>query len=109
MVFATSKDSRYDACRLLQQYGIPCVIWCEDAFGYYGMNTVLFSLHVVVSSIDIATEVLLQRGWTRLDPAQRPTEVGVPWVDMPDHSMCRLLPPDWVENPVLPWPPLPPS
>ncbi|KAK8128805.1 hypothetical protein PG984_009913 [Apiospora sp. TS-2023a] len=107
MVFSTSNDSRYDACRILQQNDIPCVVWCEDALGYYGMNTTLFSLHLVVPSIDAAAEVMLQRGWTVLE--SRPNEVGVPWLDMPKTSMRRLLPPDWVENPVPPWPPLPPS
>ncbi|KAK8060695.1 hypothetical protein PG996_010625 [Apiospora saccharicola] len=50
---------------------------------------------------------MLQRGWTVLQ--SRPNKVGVPWLDMPKTSMRRLLPPDWVENPVPPWPPLPPS
>lgn len=108
MVFSTSNNSRYDACRILQQNDIPCVVWCEDALGYYGMNTTLFSLHLVVASIDAAADVMLQRGWTVL-LGSRPNEVGVPWLDMPKASMRRLLPPDWVENPVPPWPPLPPS
>ncbi|KAK8052454.1 hypothetical protein PG993_003839 [Apiospora rasikravindrae] len=110
MVFSTSKDLRYSACRVLRQNGIPCVVWCEDALGYYGMNTTLFSLNLVVASVDEAADVLLQHGgWTALTSSQRPKEVGVPWLDMPEGAMRRLLPPDWVENPVRSWPPPPPS
>ncbi|KAK7955856.1 uncharacterized protein PG986_005078 [Apiospora aurea] len=107
MVFRTNKDARYSACRVLRQNSIPCVVWCEDALGYYGMNTTLFSLNLVVSSIDEAAEMLMRHGWTALIP--RPKEVGVPWLGMPQGTMRRLLPPDWVENPVRPWPPPPPS
>lgn len=54
--------SRYEACWVLRRNNIPCVVWLEDALGYYGMNTVLFRLHIIVPSIDAAAEILQLRG-----------------------------------------------
>ncbi|KAH6646982.1 hypothetical protein BKA67DRAFT_581176 [Truncatella angustata] len=98
---------RYEAYRVLQRNDIPCVVWLEDALGHYGMNTVLFRLHIIVASIDTATEALLLKGWTIYKP--RPNDLQSFLSDMPTSSYRRLLPPDWVDDPVEPWPPLPPD
>ncbi|KAI1840561.1 hypothetical protein JX266_013225 [Neoarthrinium moseri] len=99
--------SRYEAYRVLQRNDIPAVVWLEDALGYYGMNTVLFRLHIIVPSIDTAAEALQLQGWTLYQPP--PRELRSFLSDLPPSSYRRLLPPDWVEDPVEPWPPLPPD
>lgn len=48
---------------LLHDSNIPCIIWCEDAVGYYGVPTVVFNLHILVPDIHKAAKVLTQRGW----------------------------------------------
>ncbi|KAK7913996.1 hypothetical protein PG985_011699 [Apiospora marii] len=99
--------ARYEAYEALQRRNIPCVLWLEDALGYYGMNTVLFRLHILVSSIDTAADALQLEGWTLRQP--RPDDLRSFLSDLPTSSYRRFLPPDWVENPVEPWPPLPPG
>ncbi|KAI0123241.1 hypothetical protein BJ170DRAFT_104003 [Xylariales sp. AK1849] len=101
----TSK--RYEACQVLRRNNIPCLVWLEDALGHYGMNTVVFRLHTIVSSIDTADEVLRLQGWKLYKP--RPDDLLSFLSDLPVSSYRRLLPPDWVDDPVVTWPPLPPS
>ncbi|KAK8078754.1 hypothetical protein PG994_002561 [Apiospora phragmitis] len=95
--------ARYEAYRVLEGNNIPCVVWLDDALGYYGMNAVLFRLHLIVESVDTAAGVLQLQGWTLYQP--RPDDLRSFLSDMPPSSYRRLLPPDWVENPVEPWPP----
>ncbi|KAF2503174.1 hypothetical protein BU16DRAFT_588751 [Lophium mytilinum] len=60
----TNSDRRHQPCYLLRDHGIPCVVWFEDAIGYYGVPTVVFDLYVLVSDIEAAAQVLTQNGWT---------------------------------------------
>ncbi|CZR55636.1 uncharacterized protein PAC_05524 [Phialocephala subalpina] len=67
---ATEHVTRFQPCYLLRDSNIPCVIWGEDAVGYYGVPTVVFSFYILVPDIDQAAEVLIQRGWHLEDSAQ---------------------------------------
>ncbi|KAL2064668.1 hypothetical protein VTL71DRAFT_3806 [Oculimacula yallundae] len=63
-------DARFQACSLLLEAGIPCVVWCEDAVAHYGVPTVVFELYVLVPDIDEAAKVLTQKGWSVGDETQ---------------------------------------
>lgn len=82
-------------------------MWFEDALGSYGVNTVVFDLHIVVSNIESAAAVLLQQGWA---PYQTRKNDCYSFLWNSDALPYRsLLPPDWVGEEVAPWPPLPRS
>jgi hypothetical protein len=102
-----SARPRYEPCLFLQQEGIPCVVWFEDAIGHYGVPTVVFDLYLLVSDIDAAAEVLLNRGWTYA----KEQSVNYHFLRRyPDIRRCRLDPPGIDDTPkTRPWPPLPPS
>lgn len=98
---------RYEPCLLLQEEGIPSIVWFEDAVAHYGVPTVVFDLYLLVSDIDAAAEALLKRGWTYAK------EQSVEFHFLhghPDVRRCRLNPPGTDETPKpRAWPPLPPS
>jgi hypothetical protein len=83
----TEHVTRFQPCYLLRDSNIPCVIWGEDAVGYYGVPTVVFSFYILVPDIDQAAEVLTQRGWHLEDRAQ--TQFG----NFPLRSAHRRLTP----------------
>jgi hypothetical protein len=61
---------RYAACRLLKDKGIACLVWFEDALAYYGVDTVCFSVHIIVNDVDAAQAALTAAGdWVSLSPA----------------------------------------
>src|SRR4051812_8728567 len=80
-------NARFQPCYSLLEAGIPCVVWCEDAVGYYGVPTVVFDLYVLVSDIDEAAKVLIQEGWSLGDNTQ--TKIG----NAPLNSAHRCLMP----------------
>jgi len=61
---------RYQPCYMLCHNSIPCVVWCEDAIGHYGVPTVVFSLYLLVPNIEQAAEVLVRREWHLEDNTQ---------------------------------------
>lgn len=67
---ATEHVTRFQPCYILSDSNIPCVTWCEDAVGYYGVPTVVFSFYILVPDVDKAAEALIQRGWHLEDSAQ---------------------------------------
>ncbi|TVY47753.1 hypothetical protein LOCC1_G002737 [Lachnellula occidentalis] len=85
---ATEHATRFQPCYILRDSKIPCVIWCEDAVGYYGVPTVVFSLYILVPDIDNAANVLIERGWHLEDRAQ--TKFGNAQLGSAHH---RLTPP----------------
>ena len=69
---ATQTDSRAELrfypYYLLRDHDIPCVVWFEDALGYYGVKTVVFDLHILVHDIDLSAQILVEHGWTVVQP-----------------------------------------
>ncbi|CZT12922.1 uncharacterized protein RAG0_16570 [Rhynchosporium agropyri] len=63
-------SARFQACSLLLEAGIPCVVWCEDAVAHYGVPTVVFDLYVLVPDIEEAAKALIQEGWSLGDCTQ---------------------------------------
>lgn len=55
--------ARYTTCRILEESGIPCVVWHEDALQYYGVKTDLFDIYILVPDVPRATETLVHRGY----------------------------------------------
>jgi hypothetical protein len=53
-------EIRYSSCLVLENIGIPYVIWFEDALAHYGVPTIVFDLYVLVLDIDTAAELLLK-------------------------------------------------
>ncbi|TVY94369.1 hypothetical protein LAWI1_G000604 [Lachnellula willkommii] len=93
---ATEDVTRFQPCYILRDSNIPCVIWCEDALGYYGVPTVVFSFYILVPDIDEAAKVLVQRGWHLEDRAQ--SKFGNDPLRSAHH---RLTPPiDAIQKPV---------
>ncbi|KAN0106649.1 hypothetical protein V8E51_009525 [Hyaloscypha variabilis] len=106
---ATEHVTRFQPCYILRDSNIPCVIWCEDAVGYYGVPTVVFSFYILVPDIDKAAKVLIQRGWHLEDSVQ--TKFGNTPLRSAHH---RLTPPIDVTQNRPAWspgmgPPPPPS
>ena len=66
-------NPRYLPCTLLQNAGIACVVWFEDAIAYYGVPTIVFDLYVLVQDPAAAAELLLRNGWTY---AERERKIG---------------------------------
>ena len=64
-----SLETRYTTCRILEESGIPCVVWHEDALRYYGVKTGLFDIYILVPDVLKATETLVHRGYN-LVPAK---------------------------------------
>ncbi|TVY38393.1 hypothetical protein LSUB1_G006363 [Lachnellula subtilissima] len=90
----TERYTRFQPCYVLRDNDIPCVIWGEDAVGYYGVPTVVFTFYILVPDIDKAANILIQRGWHLEDNAQ--SQFG-------NHPLSsahrRLMPPiDMTEN-----------
>ncbi|OIW33771.1 hypothetical protein CONLIGDRAFT_628692 [Coniochaeta ligniaria NRRL 30616] len=82
---------RYQPCVLLQNAGIPCAIWCEDALKHYGVPTMVFDLYLLVADIDQAREVLIQNSWT---DASEPPETLIHFLlRHPEIRRRRLNPP----------------
>lgn len=83
---------RLNACHLLQQNGVPSVIWFEDAIAYYGVPTAVFDVFLLVSDIDEAAAVLTESGWG--PPPTRPSD-RYHFLNQPPPLRCRrLVPPD---------------
>ena len=100
-------QSRFEACYVLRQNNIGCYLWFEDALGSYGVNTVVFDLHIVVPNIESAAAVLLRKGWKPYQPRDD-DYYSFLW-DAGALPFRSLLPPDWVVDQVDSWPPLSPS
>lgn len=81
---------RHKPCHILQDSGIPCVVWFEDAIAHYGVPTVVFDLYILVPDIDTASNALISHGWT-LSPRQTP-KIGNAHVS--NAERCMLPPPD---------------
>ena len=54
---------RHTTCRILEESGIPCVLWHEDALLYYGVKTDLFDIHILVTDVSKAIETLIHHGY----------------------------------------------
>jgi len=76
---------RLQPCYLLRESDIPCVVWFEDAVRYYGVPVVLHALHVLVSDINEAAEVLVRKDWTLI--TQAPKKIGNAFVDTALHCL----------------------
>ena len=81
-------ESRFRALRILRTYGIPCVVWAEDALAYYGVPIVSFELFVIVADVDAATQCLKNAGYVREDP-----RVWEPLPELMEASSRLLQPP----------------
>jgi hypothetical protein len=81
-------NRRHWPCHILHSHNLPCVVWFEDAIGYYGVSTVVFDLYILVQDIENAAQVLLQNGWNLV--LQEKGKIGNAAVDYPQ---CRLTPP----------------
>lgn len=75
---------RYQPCLDLHSHGIPCVVWFEDALGYYGVPTVVFSLYLLTPNIDSAAQVLKEKGWVF---STQPAKIGMASVDSAMHTL----------------------
>lgn len=78
---------RYAPCHLLQQAGLPCAVWFEDAGAYHGVPTVLFDLHLLVGDIDAAAAVLADAGW--VPATARASKIGNGTVGVPQRRLTR--------------------
>lgn len=76
----TSLASRYTPCHILVRSGIPNVIWFEDALVFYGSDTAVFDLYLLVPDACKAAEVLLAAGYT---------ETGLKTLFPNDERSCR--------------------
>ena len=74
-------------CYLLQESGIPCVVWFEDAVRYHGGRVVPHALHLLVPNIEEAADVLVKNDWTLITPEQKKI------VDPFAHTVQRCLRP----------------
>lgn len=79
---------RHWPCHLLNSHNVCCVVWFEDAIGYYGVSTAVFDLYILVQDIEVAAQVLLQHGWNLV--LQEKGRIGNAAVDFPQR---RLTPP----------------
>lgn len=89
-----SPFTRYATCRILEQSGISCVLWHEDALAYYGVKTGVFDIHILVRDVHVAAEALLQRGYALL-PSKRSdrtsdVEEVEQWLKIPDPENDRV-------------------
>lgn len=58
-------DPRYDACTVLCDAGIPCLIWGEDALALYGVPTIILDLFLLVHDPERAVRSLEAAGYSR--------------------------------------------
>jgi hypothetical protein len=58
-------DPRYDACTVLYDAGIPCLIWGEDALALYGVPTIILELFLLVHDPERAARSLEAAGYSR--------------------------------------------
>ena len=58
-------DPRYDACMVLYDAGIPCLIWGEDALALYGVPTIILELFLLVHDPERAARSLEAVGYSR--------------------------------------------
>lgn len=98
---------RYEPCRLLRKAGIDCVVWFEDAIFFYGVPTIGFDLHLLVSDVDEAAQVLIRSEWTEYDKGKARRH----FLDEHPHIRRRRLdPPGGVDTgEAKTWPPPPPT
>ncbi|KAK2617039.1 hypothetical protein QQS21_000133 [Conoideocrella luteorostrata] len=79
---------RYAPCFVLQKAQVLCVIWFEDALWHHGVPTCVFDLYLLVRDIDLAAEVLLNKGWKDAPP---PTKFTFNFLDPhPEIARRRL-------------------
>lgn len=81
-------DLRLYPCFLLHDRKIPCCVWLEDAVKYHGTNTVLFNMHILVTNLDSAAQVLTEKGWSLVERDPSRWDIGV--AAKPNR---RLVPP----------------
>ncbi|KAI9035675.1 uncharacterized protein KD926_003119 [Aspergillus affinis] len=89
-------EIRYKSCLVLENIGIPYVIWFEDALVHYGVPTVVFDLYVLVLDIDTAADALIKAGW--IVDTQNPHRIGDSVVAIPQTP---LISPDQKTKTVL--------
>ena len=58
-------DPRYDACEVLYNADIPCLIWGEDALAIYGVPTIILELFLLVHDPERAAKSLEAAGYSR--------------------------------------------
>jgi hypothetical protein len=80
-----SKPPRRQACHILREHGIPCVVWFEDAIAHYGVPTVVFDLYILVPDIETAADVLERAGWESVQ--QEKAMIGVAEVEYPQRRL----------------------
>lgn len=98
---------RYTPCFILQEARVPCVVWFEDALWHYGVPTSVFDLYLLVLDIDLAAEVLIDKGWNDAPP---PTKFTFHFLaSHPEIARRRLDPPGANEVRPPSWPPTPPA
>lgn len=54
---------RYKPCDILNENGVSNAVWFEDALAYYGSDTVVFDLYLLVADIQTATKLPVQAGY----------------------------------------------
>ena len=64
-------STRYDACRVLEKYDIPCLIWGEDALSILGVPTIIFDLFLLVEDPEDAARYIIAHGFVRTKPNER--------------------------------------
>ncbi|KAG2414480.1 hypothetical protein HFD88_003671 [Aspergillus terreus] len=89
-------EIRYSSCLVLENIGIPYVIWFEDALAHYGVPTIVFDLYVLVLDIDTAADALIKAGW--VVDTQNPHRIGDSVVTIPQTP---LISPDQKTKTVL--------
>ncbi|POR37723.1 Uncharacterized protein TPAR_02076 [Tolypocladium paradoxum] len=58
-----SLASRYNPCDILAKHGIATVVWFEDALVFYGSDTAVFDLYLLVPDAREAAKVLQRAGY----------------------------------------------
>ncbi|KAK3291469.1 uncharacterized protein B0H64DRAFT_469176 [Chaetomium fimeti] len=60
----TTLRPRHEPCTILQNHGISCLLWFEDALAAHGVPTAVFDLYLLVNSLAGAEDALVAKGWT---------------------------------------------
>ncbi|GES64211.1 NAD-dependent 15-hydroxyprostaglandin dehydrogenase [Aspergillus terreus] len=89
-------EIRYSSCLVLENIGIPYVIWFEDALAHYGVPTIVFDLYLLILDIDTAADALIKAGW--VVDTQNPHRIGDSVVTIPQTP---LISPDQKTKTVL--------